>query len=384
MKKRTLAGLLLACLLVLSGCLPSSSPPDNAPSPPASSSPAPSSSAPKSKPSPSETWGETGSAKTLTGSTLVVNLFLSDAQSQWDSQSRTDAMEMLEEAFVFLTEEAARYGQEIRLTQTDKLASYYLTFDQAVEDNLEYYWWTDEMLPQNGFADFAALLEDAVKQAGETYDNVAAIVHLNKPGRSYALPFLAGNEEKYQAEHLVMFFNEDASHPYYICPAAYAHELLHLFGARDLYDPDGQNAAVKDLAQSVCEDDIMLSISSNLYNHQVEGLTAYSVGWLGELPEEFLPLEEVLSRQTGEEENHEDLQSAALPGKNVDGSFHSLQAGMELSEGIRGRVEGEADHHSRLCPGSSGAGGRRSGDFVRLRLGGGGKGTLYGREGAGA
>lgn len=121
-------------------------------------------------------------------------------------------------AFAFLTEEAARYGQEIRLTQTDKLASYYLTFDQAVEDNLEYYQWTDQMLPQNGFADFAALLEDAVKQAGEAYDNVAAIVHLNKPGRSYALPFHRGNEEKYQAEHLVMFFNEDASHPYYIWP----------------------------------------------------------------------------------------------------------------------------------------------------------------------
>lgn len=211
MKRQKLTGLLLACLLVLGGCVPSSAPPDHAPSPPAASSSVPSSLAPESKISLSETWGEAGSAKTLTGSTLVVNLFLSDAESQWDSQSRTDAMEMLEEAFAFLTEEAARYGQEIRLTQTDKLASYYLTFDQAVEDNLEYYQWTDQMLPQNGFADFAALLEDAVKQAGEAYDNVAAIVHLNKPGRSYALPFHRGNEEKYQAEHLVMFFNEDAS-----------------------------------------------------------------------------------------------------------------------------------------------------------------------------
>ena len=314
MKRQKLTGLLLACLLVLGGCVPSSKSPDNAPSPPAASSQEPPSSAPRSKPSLSETWGEAGSAKTLTGSTLVVNLFLSDAESQWDSQSRTDAMEMLEEAFAFLTEEAARYGQEIRLTQTDKLGSYYLTFDQAVEDNLEYYQWTDQMLPQNGFADFAALLEDAVKQAGEAYDNVAAIVHLNKPGRSYALPFHRGNEEKYQAEHLVMFFNEDDSHPYYICPAAYAHELLHLFGARDLYDPDGQNAAVKELAQSVCEDDIMLSISSYLYSRQVEDFTAHSVGWLTELPEEFVPLAQVLSQEAEEGESHEDMQSAALPG----------------------------------------------------------------------
>lgn len=314
MKRQKLTGLLLACLLVLGGCVPSSAPPDHAPSPPAASSSVPSSLAPESKISLSETWGEAGSAKTLTGSTLVVNLFLSDAESQWDSQSRTDAMEMLEEAFAFLTEEAARYGQEIRLTQTDKLASYYLTFDQAVEDNLEYYQWTDQMLPQNGFADFAALLEDAVKQAGEAYDNVAAIVHLNKPGRSYALPFHRGNEEKYQAEHLVMFFNEDDSHPYYICPAAYAHELLHLFGARDLYDPDGQNAAVKELAQSVCEDDIMLSISSNLYSRRVEDFTAHSVGWLTELPEEFVPLAQVLSQEAEEGESHEDMQSAALPG----------------------------------------------------------------------
>ena len=98
MKKRKLAGLLLACLLVLGGCVPSSAPTDHAPSPPAASSSAPSSLAPESKTSLSETWGEAGSAKTLTGSTLVVNLFLSDAESQWDSQSRTDAMEMLEEA----------------------------------------------------------------------------------------------------------------------------------------------------------------------------------------------------------------------------------------------------------------------------------------------
>ena len=83
---------------------------------------------------------------------------------------------------------------------------------------------------------------------------------------------------------------------------------MHLFGARDLYDPDGQNAAVKEVAQSVCEDDIMLSISSNLYSRRVEEFTAYSVGWLSELPEEFVPLAQVLNQEIGEE-----LQSAALP-----------------------------------------------------------------------
>ena len=36
--------------------------------------------------------------------------------------------------------------------------------------------------------------------------------------------------------------------------------------------------------------------------------TAYSVGWLSELPEEFVPLAQVLNQETGEE-----LQSAALP-----------------------------------------------------------------------
>lgn len=292
--------LFLGCALLLSGCMGQSpSVPGQQAAPPASSSPAsvlPASSAPQSASALPQPWEEAGSANTLTGSTLLVNIFLSDAQSQWDSQSRTNAMQLLEEALGYLTEEAARYGQEIRLAQTDKLSSYYLTYDQVVEDSLESYWWTDEMLLQNGFSDFSQLLLDAQQQAGEEYDNLAAVVHLNTPGRSYALPFHEGNEAKYRAEHLVMHYDEDQSHLYYICAATYAHELLHLFGARDLYELDGRNTAVEEAAQTVCGDSIMLGISTDLYSRRVDALTAYLVGWLSQLPEEFVPLQEELTK----------------------------------------------------------------------------------------
>ena len=66
-------------------------------------------------------------------------------------------------------------------------------------------------------------------------DHVLFVIHVNKPGRSYNLVLSAGISREYWGERVVCFTRFDNQWP---TPAAtYAHEILHGFGAGELYFP---------------------------------------------------------------------------------------------------------------------------------------------------
>jgi hypothetical protein len=58
-----------------------------------------------------------------------------------------------------------------------------------------------------------------------------------------------------------------------------AHEVLHLYGAWDLYNSYVQTHDVASKAQQLFPNDIMLRTSYNLAELQVDALTAWRIGW---------------------------------------------------------------------------------------------------------
>ena len=65
------------------------------------------------------------------------------------------------------------------------------------------------------------------------------------------------------------------------------HEILHLFGAEDYYDPYNKYPKRKELAKILCPKDIMLVVYNDINANEINRYTAYSIGWLDELPIEY-------------------------------------------------------------------------------------------------
>ena len=122
----------------------------------------------------------------------------------------------------------------------------------------------------------------------KTYSNKEQIIYIfaiNKDGRSYAMPDFCANEDDH-LEYCVTFprylgRNENEYN------GSLVHEILHLFGAEDYYDPYNKYPKRKELAKILCQKDFMLVVYNDINANEINRYTAYSIGWLDELPIEY-------------------------------------------------------------------------------------------------
>jgi hypothetical protein len=143
--------------------------------------------------------------------------------------------------------------------------------------------WTQRVLADAGKRrpnDFAGYLKK--KHAA---DHVLFVLHVNKPGRSYNLSFSDGISSAYWAERVVCFHRLDNRRP---TPAAvYAHEILHGFGAGELYFPFDATNARQRLAGRIFSDDVMYRTDYNIQRLEIGAYTAYRIGWRDTLEQEY-------------------------------------------------------------------------------------------------
>lgn len=291
MKKTALAALLVCAAILLGGCGRGQK---TTTFPPSESSTV--SQHPSQEAAQLEEEGELyGSAKQLAGRIAVVAVFWEDAQDSWGRNELQTAQQQLVTALDFLEEQAAGYGVEAEfcyspaegvlnyrqsspdetLNLTDHLTDFY---QQVVS-------WMDTALPEQ------QLLEQY--QA----ESVCYLVFLPKSGTSFTLPRMADVPEQLtQRELSFVFYYQDAQRIQRQCPYIYAHELLHQFGAIDLYSNSPQLPAGSRLPEYVAAeypDEIMGGNTQGHYyetelteiGFEITPLTAYCLGWADTLPE---------------------------------------------------------------------------------------------------
>ncbi len=109
------------------------------------------------------------------------------------------------------------------------------------------------------------------------YNEVPLLFVFNKSRRSFAQCASLGWDNSDEFGVLFWESNQNADHPF-------AHELLHLFGAKDFYYPE----EVKAIAQRSFPSSVMLS---RTYDYEIDELTRFLIGWTHELgykAEQFL------------------------------------------------------------------------------------------------
>ena len=238
--------------------------------------------------------GTTGSAKYLDGSTVFVCIFLEDMGASWTEEEKQQVEDNLEVACDFLVEEGERYNKDVRLIYNLSDGSdlvYDLYYDAYFPGSCSGS--TNEALKEQVYDmyDYAVeFVHDYIPSVGlmDKYktDSIAYLVFVDgESDTASAFSYYHNNNTYYEELAFIpLRWQED----YMVNPDTYAHEILHLFGARDLYTTKEINGISKEFVIYTADrypEDIMLGYATDgvswedSISSEISKITAYFIGW---------------------------------------------------------------------------------------------------------
>ena len=222
-----------------------------------------------------------GSAVTPEGKTLLVSIFAGDSSCAWDKSSEEDnarkqqSLSDLQAAAAFLSAQVKRYGKELSFICDWKENAdlvYEADFDMLlVRSDGSGYSTQDAWLKAN--IDTVKLLEKY--QA----DNIIFLFLFNTDEDNTVNPWSLGraNGDYILLEYSNIYLKYDGLD---VQPATYAHEILHAFGAHDMYYANSYfpQKYVDYLKQTPCNDIMYTIAETHEITNDFTDLDAYYVG----------------------------------------------------------------------------------------------------------
>lgn len=195
-----------------------------------------------------------GETKVLAGDVMVIVVFVNDPVSRWTERAKKDFCWNYFSAMKKIEAAARPYGVKLKLMNAfDEVE---LTMNCTM-DNISA--WTTQVVSKKGHTSIQSMQKDYKRLYNS--DETPIVFAFNRKFRSYAQ-------------------SADAMHPYgnEFCVASLdgsektiIHELLHQFGAEDLYYPE-QIRAVADRY-------FPHSVMGGSVGDEIDPLTAYLIGW---------------------------------------------------------------------------------------------------------
>jgi hypothetical protein len=233
-----------------------------------------------------------GSAKILEGDNILLAVFVDINGDKWTEKEKEYCKDSLEEAVTWIEKEGEVYGKQIHfiydMSQESDLL-YYQSIDFAVESDTEetnqytYYRYNKLWIREN-------LNIESIKEKYGT-DSIGYLFFLKDEGTSYTYSHYMEDRNFNKEEMCTIYLGDSSNYGLYENPATYAHEILHLYGALDLYEgacPEDINDYVTDIYPY----DIMLSTytetlipSENKGTKIISPITAYMLGWIDNIDE---------------------------------------------------------------------------------------------------
>lgn len=241
---------------------------------------------------PEEIWKESplGSAGVLEGKSVLVSIFVRDKETKWTKKEKKETGRRVKAAAKYLSSQAKKYGKNTKLivdTEKDKKLCY--TFETDMKVTGKTYMKLNKQIQK--FIDEGIYVEE-IRKKYKT-DSVGFLLHINKSGVSYTLPHCAEDKEKNFYECSYMFSSDGGQET---GAATFAHEILHLFGAPDLYErslPDGITSSFVRYIRKKFPNEIMFTSYTKdgrqlkyKITNKISRVTAYFLGWKEEIPEQ--------------------------------------------------------------------------------------------------
>ena len=234
---------------------------------------------------PSNDFRNLGTAKTLSGKTYVLVLFVSQqGQSEWDKTEKTAIMKKVTQATHWISNKTKKFGKN----------NHFVVYSLGKKNDIKL-----RYIPRGPYEKLYSndVIHQAMTAAGyepgfdffdytrqkTSCDNCVVLVISNTNGLSYALPQsremytknIGSGCKPHQLEGCVLYkrYNNDQN----IASPTIAHEILHLFGAKDLYGFKGDKQK-DDKAAKHFPNSIMRRVNYTFDKLEIDPVTAYLTG----------------------------------------------------------------------------------------------------------
>ena len=189
-----------------------------------------------------EGWGtrNTGSAAYINGKTVLVDIFLDEPELSWTKEEMEIVLARQRIAYSYLEEQVAEYGETCELIydwEQEPELCFQLTADRKISKYVE----VEEERELDAYGD-ELIAKIPTEEILQTYqaDGIAYLFWIPHEGCSYTSMHFEADKDYLWYEREWMYLRDLYSPTLeYETPAVYAHELLHLFGAEDLYSSAG-------------------------------------------------------------------------------------------------------------------------------------------------
>lgn len=220
-----------------------------------------------------------GSAKQLKGKTLIINCFVS-AKRSWKKVEKNEVLAMQQEGLLWLQQQANKWnisGLSFNVSNIGYDADIHLAKIENNEDIKKLtVTWVPLVLNSAGYINIPDFY-DSVKKVSDA-DNVVVLIFAKHAGRSYAQPSFTNARSYERFLEGAVIYDE-----YYsglrVTPATITHEMLHLFGAHDIYKSRTNNEDAEQKMRSVFSRSIMLDTHQDIQPLFIEQFTAWCIGW---------------------------------------------------------------------------------------------------------
>lgn len=232
----------------------------------------------------------TGSATYLDGSSVLVCIFMDDISTVWLPEEKIRIMKNVDIACDYLKEQGKIYDKEVNLIYDFEKSGglcYEAVYNQIFPGNCSA---SDNENVKNLYDYTIDYIHNNIPTSDilERYnvDSIAYLVFINGTSDNAAAYSYYYNYSYNEEE--IAFIPIRWTSGNIVNPDAYAHEILHMFGARDLYLTQKHNGISKDFiiyAGEKYPDDIMLGYAAdgvsweNKIDSDITKITAYFLGW---------------------------------------------------------------------------------------------------------
>ena len=227
--------------------------------------------------------GKLGSAGKLSDTTLIISIFANDKETKWEPNSETDNKtkdlmhENLSAAVTWINEQCSVYGVESEFV-----------YDWKNCPDLCYtFSFTDSMVKADGGGYFTqSFYIDSYIDAEElkqryNAQNIIYILYFNTDETNTFRSWTLSHLQKCSTELINMYVRLDnGSSRDFMSPSCFAHEILHCFGAHDLYyASETITQQFVDHCNTIKSNDIMYTVSTEKeISQELSELDAYYVG----------------------------------------------------------------------------------------------------------
>lgn len=226
-----------------------------------------------------------GSASYLRGKNVLVSVFVTTTESSFTGEEEKEALSKIKTAADYIEQQAADYGVEAELIydwEACEDLKWEETVDFPINEEKNYTRRLDKEIAKWLSEDisYEALLKEYEAQG------IAVMVFVNNDGISYAMVYDGTDSLQ---ESLVLFSGDYYRPGKPETAVSYAHEILHVFGAHDLYEDAEYTREVTDYIGRKYPDEIMYTVSGSegaeAIRNTLSPITAYHLGWVDELEE---------------------------------------------------------------------------------------------------